>query len=61
MGVIKAAPVGNVRVVLKEDNTVVLITLVIILRVTYLLLTSELKADPMEVCCFSPLIPDPLH
>ena len=49
------------RVVLKENNTAVLITLVIILKVIYLLLTSKAKANPTEVYYFLPLIPNPLH
>ena len=59
MGVIRAAPVGNVQMVLGEDNTAVLATLIIILKVTYLLLISESEADPMKVYYFLPLVPDP--
>ena len=54
-------PVGDIRVALGEDDTAVLVTLVIILRVIYLLLTFEPEADPTEVCCFLPLVPDPLR
>ena len=61
MGVIEASPVSNVQVILGKDNTAVLVTLVIIFKITYLLLTSELEVNPMEVYCFLPLIPDLLH
>ena len=61
MGVIRAVLVNNVRVVLRENNTAVLITLVIILKIIYLLPISEPKADPMEVYYFLPLGPDPLY
>ena len=61
MGVIKAAPVSDMRVVLGEDNTAVLITLVVILKVICLLLISESEVNPTEVCCFLPLIPNPLY
>ena len=47
--------------VLRENNTAVLITLVIILKIIYLLLISELKANPTEVYYFLPLVPDLLH
>ena len=42
-----------------EADTAVLATLIIILKVTYLLLTSGSEADPGEVYYFLPLIPDP--
>ena len=61
MRVIGASPVGDVRVALGEDDTAVLVALVIILRVACLLSTFEPEADPMEVYYFLPLIPDPLH
>ena len=54
-------PVSNVQMVLGKNNMAVLITLVIILKVIYLLSTSESEADPMEVYYFLPLIPNPLH
>ena len=60
MGVIRAAPVSDMRVALGEDNTAVLATLAVILRVTYLSSTSESEANPGEVYYFLPLIPDPL-
>ena len=60
MGVIGAAPVGDMRVVLGENDTAVLIALVIILKVICLLLISESEADPTEVYYFLPLNPDPL-
>ena len=50
--------VADVRVVLGEANTAVLVTLVIILKVTCLLPISEPEADPTEVYCFLPPIPD---
>ena len=52
MRVIRAAPVGNIRVLLKEDNITVLVTLAVILRVAYLLLISELEANPAAVSYF---------
>ena len=58
MGIMGA---DNVRVVLGKADTAVLITLVIILRVTCLLPTSNLEADLTEVYYFLPLIPDPLY
>ena len=61
MGVIGAAPVSDMRVVLREDNTAVLVTLIIILKIIYLLLTFKLKANPTEVYYFLPLIPNPLR
>ena len=50
---------ANVRVGLGDDDTAVLVTLVIILRVACLLSTFKSEADPGEVCCFLPLAPDP--
>ena len=49
---------ANIRVVLGEDNTAVLVTLAIILRIIYLLLTFKLEADPGEVYYF--LLPQAL-
>ena len=49
MGVMRAA---NVRVVLGEDDTAVLIALAVILKVVYLLLTFKLEANPGEVYYF---------
>ena len=46
------------RVVLREADTAVLVTLVIILRVAYLSPISEPEADITEVYCFLPLIPN---
>ena len=48
----------DMRGVGKADTTV-LITLVIILKVTYLLLTFKSKANPGEIYYFLPLIPNP--
>ena len=42
------------QVVLGEDDTAVLVTLVVILRVACLLLTFKSEADPGEVNCFLP-------
>ena len=42
-----------------EAYTAVLIALVVILKVTYLLSTFKLEADPGEVYYFLPLIPNP--
>ena len=55
------ASVGNMQVVLGEHDVAVLVTLVIILKIIYLLFTSESEADSMEVYYFLPLIPDLLH
>ena len=45
---------ANVWVVLGKADTAVLVTLIIILRVIYLLLTFKLEADPGEVYYFLP-------
>ena len=58
---IKAAAVNGVQVILGENNTAVLVILALILKVIYLLLTSESEANPAEVYYFLPLIPDPLR
>ena len=42
-----------------KANTAVLATLIIILKVTYLLLTSKSEANPGEVYYFLSLIPNP--
>ena len=58
MGVMGAA---DVRVAGKAD-TAVLITLAVILRITYLLLTFKSEADPGEIYYFlPPQAPDPLR
>ena len=43
---------ANIRVVLGEDNTAVLIALAVLLRVTYLLLTFKSEANPGKVYYF---------
>ena len=59
MGVTEAA---DMRVVLGEDDTAVLVTLAVILKVTYLLLTFKSEADPGEVYYFlSPRVLDPSY
>ena len=50
---------ANGRVVLGKADTAVLATLAIILKITYLLPTSEPEANPTEVYYFLPLIPNP--
>ena len=49
------------QIVLRKDNTAVLVTLAIILRVIYLLLISELKVNPAEVYYIWPRVPEPLR
>ena len=49
------------RVVLGENDTAVLVTLVVILRIAYLLSTFKLKVNPGEVCYFLLRAPDPLR
>ena len=49
------------QVVLGKNNTAVLVTLVIILKIAYLLLTFKSEADPGEVYYFLPQAPDPSH
>ena len=61
MRMIRAVPVSDMRVVLGENNIAVLVILVIILRITYLLLTSESEADPAEVCYVWPGVPESLR
>ena len=58
MGVIKASPVSDMRMALREDDTTMLVTLVIILKIIYLSLTLKPEADPAEVYYFLLLIPD---
>ena len=61
MGVIGAAPVGDMQVVLKKNNTAVLVTSIIILKVIYLLSTSESEANPAEICYVWLRVPEPLY
>ena len=50
------------RVVLGKDNTAVLVTLAVILKITCLLLISKSEADPGEVYYFlPPQAPDLSH
>ena len=50
------------QVVLRENNTAMLITLAVILKVIYLLSISKSKADPGEVYYFlPPQALNPLH
>ena len=42
------------RVVLGENNTAVLVTLAVILKITCLLLTFKSETNPGEVYCFLP-------
>ena len=51
MGVIRVA---DMQVVLGKDDTAMLITLAVILKITCLSLTFKLEADPGEVCYFLP-------
>ena len=44
---------------LKNNNTAVLATLIIILKITYLLSTFKSEVNPGEVYYFLPLIPNP--
>ena len=56
-----AALVGDMQVVLRENNTAVLVILVIILRVIYLLSIFESEADPAEIGCFWPRVLESLR
>ena len=49
------------QVVLRENNTAVLVTLIIILKITYLLSISKSEANPVEVYSIWPRVPELLH